>query len=85
MKEYLLDTNIPSELTYPRPEPLVVEFLRTAGKQSVHVSALTFGEICKGIGLLPVSEKRTNLTFRSGLIRSCGSGLPGACCRSPFR
>jgi predicted nucleic acid-binding protein len=58
---YLVDTNIPSELTYPKPEPLVSEFLRKAGKDSVYVSALTFGEICKGIGSLPASAKRTNL------------------------
>jgi predicted nucleic acid-binding protein len=58
---YLVDTNIPSELTRPRPEPLVAAFLRQAGKERVYVSVLTLGEICNGIGLLPVSAKRSNL------------------------
>jgi predicted nucleic acid-binding protein len=61
VKRYLVDTNIPSELTYPKPEPLVAEFLQQAGKQNVFVSTLTLGEICKGIGLLPPSAKRINL------------------------
>ena len=52
MNGYLLDTNIPSELTYPKPERLVAEFLRKAGKESLYVSVLTLGE-SYGAGLYP--------------------------------
>jgi predicted nucleic acid-binding protein len=58
---FLVDTNIPSELTRPRPEPLVAEFLKAAGKERVYVSVLTLGEICKGIAGLPASARRTDL------------------------
>ena len=61
MTGYLVDTNIPSELTRPKPEAHVAEFLKHAGKDRVYVSVLTLGEICKGIGELPLSAKRTNL------------------------
>lgn len=61
MTGYLVDTNVPSELTRPKPEASVAEFLKQAGKERVYVSVLTLGEICKGIGELPISAKRTNL------------------------
>jgi predicted nucleic acid-binding protein len=65
---YLVDTNVPSELTRPTPEVRVAEFLKRAGKERVYISVLTLGEICKGIGELSPSAKRT--TFNIGSIRS---------------
>ena len=61
MKGYLVDTNIPSELTRERPDVRVEAFLERAGKGSVFLSVLTIGEICKGIANLPPSQKRTSL------------------------
>jgi len=58
---YLVDTNIPSELTHETPDQRVAAFLGKAGKHSVFLSVMTVGEICKGIDLLPVSQKRTAL------------------------
>ena len=58
---YLVDTNIPSELTNPAPEPRVREFLIRAGKENVYASVVTIGEICKGIAALPESKKRREL------------------------
>jgi toxin FitB len=55
---YLLDTNIPSELTRERPDARVEAFLRNAGQESVFLSVMTIGEICKGVASLPVSQKR---------------------------
>lgn len=63
MTGYLVDTNVPSELTRPKPEVHVAELLKQAGKERVYVSVLTLGEICKGIGELPISAKRTNLQY----------------------
>ena len=61
MKGYLVDTNIPSELTRERPDARVAAFLANAGQSSVFLSVLTIGEICKGIAELPASQKRTGL------------------------
>ena len=61
MKGYLVDTNIPSELTRERPDARVAAFLANAGQSSVFLSVLTIGEICKGIAELPASQKRSGL------------------------
>jgi toxin FitB len=61
VKGYLVDTNIPSELTRPKPDPRVAAFLKEAGKERVYLSVLTLGEICKGIAGLPVSVRRSGL------------------------
>jgi toxin FitB len=58
---YLVDTNIPSELTRETPNARVATFLRSAGKESVFLSVMTIGEIRKGIEMLPVSQKRNTL------------------------
>jgi predicted nucleic acid-binding protein len=58
---YLVDTNIPSELTREKPDARVSVFLRNANKASVFLSVMTIGEICKGIAALPVSQRRTAL------------------------
>ena len=61
MKGYLVDTNIPSELTRDMPDARVAAFLRKAGKEGVFLSVMTIGEICKGVDMLPVSQKRSGL------------------------
>jgi predicted nucleic acid-binding protein len=42
---YLVDTNLPSELTKPVPHPDVAEFLIRAGREQVYASVVTIGEI----------------------------------------
>ncbi|MGO9271801.1 MAG: type II toxin-antitoxin system VapC family toxin [Terriglobia bacterium] len=61
MKGYLVDTNVPSDLTRETPDARVTAFLRNAGKESLFLSVMTLGEICKGIDMLPVSRKRKEL------------------------
>lgn len=61
MTGYLVDTNIPSELTRDTPDAHVVDFLEDAGRESLFLSVMTLGEICKGIDILPISPKRTAL------------------------
>ena len=61
MKGYLVDTNIPSELTREKPDTRVAAFLKNTDKNSVFLSVLTIGEICKGIDTLPAGQKRTSL------------------------
>jgi predicted nucleic acid-binding protein len=61
VKGYLVDTNVPSELTRETPDARVVAVLRKAGKESLFLSVMTLGEICKGIDMLPASQKRDAL------------------------
>jgi len=61
VKGYLVDTNIPSELTREKPDARVAAFLRSTDKNSMYLSVMTIGEICKGIATLPVSQRRTTL------------------------
>ena len=61
MTAYLVDTNLPSELTKPAPDPNVADFLIRAGREHVYTSVLTIGEICKGIAKLPASKRREEL------------------------
>lgn len=61
MSGFLLDTNCISELIRSRPEPRVVDWLRTADESLLYVSVLTLGEIRMGAALLPQSKRRTQL------------------------
>jgi toxin FitB len=61
VKGFLVDTNIPSELTRERPDAHVASFLQRIEKQSMFLSVMTIGEICKGIAVLPESHKRASL------------------------
>jgi predicted nucleic acid-binding protein len=63
VKGYLVDTNIPSELTRENPDQIRVWrlFSGTPGRESVFLSVMTIGEICNGIDLLPPGQKRLGL------------------------
>ncbi len=69
MKGWLLDTNVVSELTRPRPEAKVVDWLRTLPRERTFVSILTLGQIDQGLaGLKPADPRRELYTrFRSRL------------------
>jgi predicted nucleic acid-binding protein len=58
---YLLDTNIPSEFSRARPEPRVVQWLETLAVESLFVSAVTIGEIRRGLAVLPDGQRRARL------------------------
>jgi predicted nucleic acid-binding protein len=63
VNEYLVDTNVPSELTRDAPDARVAAFLENAGRESVFLSVMTIGEICKGIDMLPFSQNRSDLQY----------------------
>lgn len=48
---YLLDTNVVSELRKPRPHGGVLAWLRASDDATLHLSAVTLGEIQAGIEL----------------------------------
>lgn len=58
---FLLDTNLLSEGARRRPDPGVIAWLETHSPLDMVVSALTFGEIRKGVDLLDPGAGRTRL------------------------
>ena len=61
MKGFLLDTNIPSEMTKPQPSPLVEKWLNEVDDDDLYLSVLSIGEILRGITRLPESKRRTSI------------------------
>jgi len=61
MSGFPLDTNIPSELIRPRPEPRVTEWLEAQADESLFLSVVTLGELRKGITILGESKRRAQL------------------------
>jgi predicted nucleic acid-binding protein len=61
MNGFLLDTNIPSELTRPIPEPRVEAWLEAADDERLYLSVVSLGELVKGVSLLTPGRKRNEL------------------------
>jgi predicted nucleic acid-binding protein len=55
---YLLDTNVISELISKRPDKKVVEWLDRLDPNTVYLSVITIGEIRKGIEKLAPSKRK---------------------------
>lgn len=58
---FLLDTNIPSELVRPQPEPKVQAWIAAQSLEALFISAVSFGELRKGIILRAPGKRRTEL------------------------
>lgn len=61
MTDYLLDTNVISELVRPAPDANVVSWVRAVDETSCYLSVLTFGEIRRGIERLTPGPRRERL------------------------
>jgi hypothetical protein len=59
---YLLDTNVISEWTRPRPDPAVGAWLETVDEDALYLSVLAFAEIRLGIELLAHGQKRRRIS-----------------------
>lgn len=58
---YLLDTNVVSELARSRPEQSVTDWFAEVADEALFLSALTLGELRKGVELLPQGGKKERL------------------------
>ncbi len=74
---YLVDTDVPSELTRERPDVHVVDWNLAQADSSLFISVISIGEIRRGAGTLPPGKKRKQveewiegdiLSFFSGRI-----------------
>jgi toxin FitB len=68
---FLIDTNIPSELTRPKPDLRVSNWVEAQDNASLHLSVVSVGELRKGFALLPPSKRRLQLEewFEQYLLR----------------
>jgi tRNA(fMet)-specific endonuclease VapC len=55
---YLLDTNVISELISKQPNKKVVEWVDRLDPNTIYLSVITIGELRKGIEKLPPSKRR---------------------------
>ena len=61
MSGFLLDTNIPPELTKPTPDVRVTGWVGAQDNASLYLSVVSVGELRRGFTLLPRSKRRTRL------------------------
>ena len=61
MNGFLLDTNVPSELTRPVSDSHVEQWLDEADDEELFISVITIGELLKGMTALPEGKRRTDL------------------------
>lgn len=61
MTGFLLDTNIPSEMTRPRPAPEVERWLDAVDDSALFISVVSIAEILRGVNRLPEGKRRTDL------------------------
>ena len=67
---YILDTNVISELVVGKPNSKVVAWLEKVDPDNIYLSVITLGEIKKGIEKLPASKRKNTLEswFREELL-----------------
>ncbi len=61
MSGFLLDTNVPSELVRPQPEPKVKTWVAAQDLDALFISSVSFGELRKGIILRSPGKRRAEL------------------------
>jgi predicted nucleic acid-binding protein len=58
---FLLDTNVPSELTRPLPDPRVAQWLEDTDGDLMYLSVISIGEVSKGFTVHPERHRRASL------------------------
>ncbi len=58
---FILDTNVISELVSVQPDPNVIRWMETTDPESIYLSVIAVGELKKGIEKLPTSKRKETL------------------------
>ena len=61
MSGFLLDTNIPSELTRSQPDARVIRWLESVSESDLFLSVVSLGEMRRGCSLLQAGKRRDRL------------------------
>jgi toxin FitB len=61
MSGFLVDTNVLSEILRPVPDVRVGAWAQVVSKQSLFLSVVSFGEIRKGLTIMPPGARRNQL------------------------
>lgn len=74
---YLLDTCVLSEFTRRMPDEKVVRWVDGIDEEKLYLSAITIGEIQRGIQRLPESHRKTELLawMNNGLVERFGGRI----------
>jgi len=59
--KYLLDTCVISEIIKPKPDDNVISWIQNQNEDDLYLSVLTFGEIEKGIEIVPDGSRKNHL------------------------
>lgn len=59
--KYLLDTDVVSQYTKPRPDPRVDKWIQRTDDRDLWLSSITYAELWHGIHLLVPGKRRTEL------------------------
>lgn len=85
MKKYLLDTNVVSELRKSKPHGAVLTWLRDLRDEQIFLSAVTFGELQRGIERTRVRDRIRAQEIESWVERLAASAqilsMDAACFR----
>lgn len=76
---YLLDTNVISELVARQPSQKVMDWIDTMPDERIYLSVITIGELKKGIEKLPATQRKERLRDwlnEELLVRFAGRILP---------
>jgi tRNA(fMet)-specific endonuclease VapC len=76
---YLLDTNVISELVAKQPSQHVIDWIDHVADERIYLSVITIGELKKGIEKLPASQRKDSLRkwfTEELLVRFAGRILP---------
>jgi predicted nucleic acid-binding protein len=60
---YLVDTNVISELTRPKPAAAVAAWFEEVADEALHLSVLTLGELRRGVEKLPAGKRKEKLRY----------------------
>jgi predicted nucleic acid-binding protein len=61
MTGFLVDTNVISEVLRPLPDPQVIAWSQSVSKERVYLSVVSFGEMRKGLTIMPAGARRSQL------------------------
>lgn len=73
---YLLDTNVVSETERPVPDKNVIKWLAQTDPDDTYLSALTVGEIKKGLSKLPSGKRKARIqNWLEGIRKQFGGRI----------